>query len=94
MRNLDRISVIGIFLGIAAILVGQILEGGNVASLLQLTAFVIVIGGTAGAIMLQSTPRIFLSGMRLVRWVFLPPAADFRRQLDQRPISAASLTNW
>jgi chemotaxis protein MotA len=36
---------------------GQAIEGGNIGSLLQLTAFMIVIGGTMSAVMLQSTPR-------------------------------------
>ena len=52
---MDKISIVGIILGIAAILLGQVLEGGNLASLLQLTAFLIVVGGTVGAVMLQST---------------------------------------
>ena len=45
-------------------------------SLLQLTAFVIVIGGTAGAVMLQSSAKIFLQGMKLAKWIILPPRAN------------------
>ncbi len=73
---MDLISVIGIVLALLAIVGGQILEGGHVGSLLQLTAFVIVIGGTAGAVMLQSTLPTFLRGMRMVKWVFVPPPLD------------------
>ncbi|MFN4065520.1 MAG: motility-associated protein, partial [Parazoarcus communis] len=51
---MDSISLVGLTLGIAAILVGQALEGGHIASLVQPTAFLIVVGGTAGAVMLQS----------------------------------------
>jgi len=79
---MDRISPIGIILGLGAILGGQALEGGHMSSLLQVTAFVIVIGGTLGAVMLQSSPAVFLAGMRLLPWVFRPPFADFRAQLD------------
>ena len=46
---MDSISLIGITLALAAILVGQVLEGGHVGSLIQPTAFLIVIGGTLGA---------------------------------------------
>jgi len=80
---MDRISPIGIFLGLAAILGGQALEGGHLSSLLQVTAFVIVIGGTFGAVMLQSSPPVFVAGMKMLGWVFRPPPADFRAVLEQ-----------
>jgi chemotaxis protein MotA len=80
---MDRISLIGLALGLAAILGGQVLEGGELASLLQVTALVIVIGGTLGAVMLQSPPRVFLAGLRLILWVFRPPQAEFRATLDR-----------
>lgn len=54
MALIDRISIAGLILGVGAILAGQVLEGGHLASLLQPTAFLIVIGGTLGAVMLQS----------------------------------------
>lgn len=71
---MDIISIIGIILGLSAILVGQALEGGHLGSLLQFTAFMIVIGGTVGAVMLQSSLRVFLDGLNMVKWVFRPPA--------------------
>jgi chemotaxis protein MotA len=80
---MDRISPIGILLALAAILGGQVLEGGHLASLLQVTAFVIVIGGTLGAVMLQSSPPVFMRGMRLLPWVFKPPELDFRDMLNR-----------
>ena len=80
---MDRISFIGLALGAAAILGGQILEGGQLSSLLQVTAFVIVIGGTLGAVMLQSTPPVFLAGLRLLPWVFAPPELGFRDHLNR-----------
>lgn len=70
---MDVISIVGLVLGLAAILVGQALEGGHVGSLFQITAFLIVIGGTAGAVMLQSPLKVFLDGLRMARWVFQPP---------------------
>jgi chemotaxis protein MotA len=70
---MDIISIAGIFLGLTAIIVGQALEGGKLGSLLQFTAFLIVIGGTMGAVMLQSSLRVFLDGLNMVKWVFKPP---------------------
>lgn len=70
---MDFVSVVGIVLGFAAVLGGQVLEGGNVASLVQLTAFIIVIGGTMGAVLLQHSPKVFFHGVRMLKWVFFPP---------------------
>ncbi|MDP1527284.1 MAG: flagellar motor protein [Rhodocyclaceae bacterium] len=72
---MDKISIVGLLLGIAAILVGQVLEGGHIASLVQPTAFLIVLGGTVGAVMLQSPLPVFLNGLKMVKWVFVPPAS-------------------
>ena len=71
---MDINSLVGLILGLTAIIGGQILEGGKFASLLQITAFIIVIGGTLGATLLQSTPKVFLQALKMLRWVFLPPA--------------------
>ncbi|GGY02938.1 flagellar motor protein [Paludibacterium paludis] len=78
---MDKISIIAIIGGVSAIVAGQALEGGNVASLLQLTAFMIVIGGTLSAVMLQSTPRQFLTGLKMLRWIFVPPPNDAEKQI-------------
>ncbi len=47
---MDITSVGGIVFAIAMILIGQRLEGGHVGSILQLTAAMIVFGGTIGAV--------------------------------------------
>jgi len=73
---MDFISVFGVLIGLVAILLGQVLEGGHIGSLVQPTAFMIVIGGTLGAIMLQSPWKTFSQGMRMIRWVFVPPRVD------------------
>lgn len=70
---MDVISVIGLVVGVSAIVLGQVLEGGHVQSLIQPTAFFIVVGGTFGAVMLQSPVPVFISGLRMVKWVFVPP---------------------
>jgi flagellar motor component MotA len=45
---MDRTSVLGLLIGVLAIVGGQILEGGHVGSLSQPTALLIVVGGTLG----------------------------------------------
>jgi chemotaxis protein MotA len=83
---MDKISLLGLLFGILAIVLGQVLEGGHISSLVQPTAFLIVIGGTLGAVMLQSSSKSFFLGVRMVRWVFSPPRimpADLIRQVIQ-----------
>src|SRR5574337_486174 len=80
---MDSISLVGLILGVAAILVGQALEGGHLASLFQPTAFLIVIGGTLGAVMLQSPLQVFKDGVRMARWVFQPPALTHADLIEQ-----------
>ncbi len=70
---MDFLSIFGILLGISAILAGQHLEGGHISTLLNGPAIVIVLGGTLGAVMLQSPFNIFLRGMRMMLWAFYPP---------------------
>jgi chemotaxis protein MotA len=80
---MDKISVIGLLLGIVAIIGGQVLEGGHVGSLSQPTALLIVLGGTMGAVMLQSPYATFMRGIRMVRWVWYPPVVDSANLIKQ-----------
>ncbi|MBK9019700.1 MAG: flagellar motor protein [Sulfuritalea sp.] len=80
---MDRISVAGLLLGLAAIIGGQVLEGGHLASLLQPTAFFIVVGGTLGAVMLQSPLSVFRQGMKMGVWVFYPPLVEPQKHIAE-----------
>lgn len=80
---IDVISVVGIIVSLVAILGGQVLEGGHIGSLLQVTAFVIVMGGTFGACMLQFSLPVFLQGVKMLRWVVLPPAISLEEVIGQ-----------
>lgn len=80
---MDKISVLGLLLGIVAIIGGQLMEGGSVSSLSQPTALLIVLGGTMGAVMLQSPYATFVRGVRMVRWVWYPPTVDFPQLIKQ-----------
>ncbi len=71
--KLDLNSVIGLVLAISGIVGGHLLEGGHINSLLQVTAFVIVAGGTMGAVMLQTPVNVFWEGVKMLKWIFVPP---------------------
>lgn len=84
---MDILSVVGIFMALVAILGGNVLEGGHISSLIQLTAFVIVGGGTLGAVMVQTPIGTFVRSMKIAAWVFVP--------VKLRPEEAAEkIVNW
>jgi chemotaxis protein MotA len=67
--------ILGIVLAIAFILIGNVVEGGHVGSLANLPALLIVVGGTAGAVLVQ-TP------MSTVSAAFKAGAATFKKSPD------------
>ena len=74
---MDFLSIIGVIIGVSAILGGNFLEGGHWSVLLNLPAALIVIGGTTGAVVLQTPRAVFLRAIRRFRWVYRPPQTDF-----------------
>lgn len=80
---MDKISIAGLAIGIIAIIGGQVLEGGHLASLVQPTALLIVGGGTLGAVMLQSPFPVFKRGMAMIWWIWVPPVVEHKRLIDQ-----------
>jgi chemotaxis protein MotA len=72
----DRLSIAGLSVAILAIYIGFSLDGGKVSALFELPAFIIVFGGTLGAVMLQSSLVQFVHAISLLKWVFLPPQYD------------------
>ena len=70
---MDILSITGIALAAAAIVIGQMLEGGHLSSLLNMPAFVIVIGGTTGAVLLQTPLPVFKRAIQRSLWVWSPP---------------------
>lgn len=70
---MDMLSILGVILGFAAILGGNYLEGGHVDALFNGPAALIVIGGTFAAILLQTPFRTLMHGIRMMKWVFVPP---------------------
>lgn len=70
MNHMNKSTWFGILVGFGAILLGNILEGGHTASLLQFTAAVIVLGGTAGAVMVSNPSRDLKKGLQLFKQAF------------------------
>lgn len=87
---MDLTSLLGLILALAGIVVGFTLDGGKFASLIQPAAFLIVVVGTFGAVLLQTKRKAFWRGVKMLRWVFFPPP-DRRQQLA-REINLWSLS--
>jgi chemotaxis protein MotA len=86
----DWSSLAGLALALVGVFVGHTLDGGKFASLVQPAAFAIVVIGTGGAVLLQTEGAAFLRGLRMLRWVFVPPPSQ--RDKLSREITLWSLT--
>lgn len=77
---IDRGSIFGLILGIAAIAAANFMEGGTMGSLFQLTAALIVFGGTLGATLLSFPLKDVTQALSSLREVF------FVEETDPEPI--------
>ena len=80
---MDILTLGGIILAFVAILGGQILEGGHVSSIMQLTAAIIVMGGTVGAVMVNYPMPIFLKAIANAKMVFFNVHVDSKSVITQ-----------
>lgn len=79
---MDKLSIAGFVVAVLAIYLGFSLDGGSVLSLLELPAFIIVFGGTLGAVMLQSSSAQFFHALSLLKWIFFPPNYDVKSGIE------------
>jgi chemotaxis protein MotA len=80
---MDILTIAGIVLALGAILGGQVLEGGHIGSIMQVTAFLIVMGGTIGAVMVNYPMAIFMKGMANTKMVFFNVHVDSKAMIAQ-----------
>jgi chemotaxis protein MotA len=80
---MDIASVGGLVLALVGILAGMMIEGGNIGQITKPTAAMIVIGGTAGAVMLQFPLSIFIAACKALMKVFLHKPEDGEAILAQ-----------
>jgi len=80
---MDIFAIIGMFFGITMILVGQAMEGGNLAQLLQVTAAFIVLGGTTGAVILSFPPSVLKNAISLFKDVIAPPKVNLNELITE-----------
>lgn len=80
---MDILSLIGIVLGLIAIVGGAVAKGAGLSSLWSTAAFIIVILGTLAAILVQTPMPTFRRALRISRWIIKPPEDHGRQLLSQ-----------
>lgn len=67
---MDVTTVFGIIVGVGGILFGNAIEGGHIGSLIQGAAFLIILLGTMGAVLVSSGARDIGLAFRLLKKAF------------------------
>lgn len=80
---MDILSIAGVFVGVGAILLGIMLDGGDIHSLVNVPALIIVFGGTFGATLLQYPPAVFVRSMKMLSWVLISKEMNLSEQIDK-----------
>jgi chemotaxis protein MotA len=84
---MDKATWIGLTIGFGCIILGNLIEGGHMGSLMQFTAFVIVTGGTLGAVMVSNSSTHLKMGFRMLRTAF------YKEQTNEIRKSAESIVD-
>lgn len=80
---MDIFAILGTVIGTAFILMAQAMEGGNVGQLMQVTAGMIVLGGTAGAIIGSFPPGDIKDALLALKEVISPPKVNFESLISE-----------
>ncbi len=80
---MDKTTLPGIVVSIGMILVAQHLEGGHASSLVGLSAFMIVIGGTFGAVMVAAPMNELIGGMKMFKDAITEKPSDIPQMMGQ-----------
>jgi chemotaxis protein MotA len=80
---MDSLSLLGITVGILALLGGNWLEGGRLDTLLDGPALMIVLGGSIGAVLLQTPARVFWQALAQLKLVLIPPRFPLEERIKR-----------
>jgi chemotaxis protein MotA len=80
--KVDFATALGLVLALGGIVGGLILEKGNIRDVAQLTAAMIVLGGTAGAVLVTTPSPALKAAVSQMKLVFFEPAHDRSRLIE------------
>jgi chemotaxis protein MotA len=73
---MELTTLLGLLIGIGGIILGNFIEGGHAAALVQIAAGLIVFGGTLGAVLVSVRKSDFRLGMKMLRQAFVQEKTD------------------
>lgn len=79
----DLATLGGLLVAVGGILGGLLLEGGKLQDVKQVTAAMIVLGGTIGAVMVTTPTKVLLSAARRLGTVFLDRSTDPKAVMEE-----------
>ena len=80
---MKAVAAVGIAVAFAGLLLGNIMEGGSPASLINIPAALIVLGGTLGVTLASTSMESFKELPKLYKKAFSTPPPDYRAELDR-----------
>ena len=72
----DIASILGILVAVGGIIGGLVMEGGKVSDVTQVTAAIVVLGGTLGAVMITSPMQSLIGAAKSLKKVFFEEVID------------------
>jgi len=79
----DLASIGGLVLSVGGILGGLLLEGGKIRDVAQITAALIVLGGTLGAVMVTTPLRVLIRAIKKLGIVFVEKSQQPQQAVDE-----------
>lgn len=80
---MDVLTLLGLILGLVAIVGGAIAKGAGFMALVNVAAFLIVIVGTLAAILLHTPMKTFKKAFVILPWIIKPPQSHTDRLIGQ-----------
>ena len=75
-------NLLGIFWAVGCVIAAMIWEGGHPSALINGPAFLIVIAGTCGCVMVQYPIKVFIGALKRFGWLVKPPMYDLAAQVS------------
>lgn len=75
-------NMLGVLLAVGCILAGMMIEGSHPSALIDLPAFLIVVGSATSAGLVQFPPKIVLQAFIKLKWLIAPPRNDLISQAE------------
>src|SRR5665213_833631 len=79
----DIASILGLVVAFGGIIGGLVLEGGKVSDVTQVTAAIVVLGGTLGAVMVTSPMTALLGAAKSLKKVFFEETVDLEAAVEE-----------